>query len=248
MVMYFSRNRATQKKMAKIKEHPTTTIAELQSGVNEIQGRVSEESTTVVAPMSQTECVWYSFIIEQRHQKNDWKTVVKESRCGEFFVEDGSGTCQIDLNDADLIVDADIRTSSSMFDEPNRIERQVLKDFSDRGELKEALVSYNNYRYTETRLEVGDQFYALGYAFVSNNSRPVFRSLKSEPLIVSDKSEFSLLTELGAAGYRSKAICVGCGILSVFVLLFETGAVGPFTIAFSGLVIVVGLLNLLSSR
>ncbi len=95
-----------------IENVPTAKVRSAAQGYVELVGRTQMiEGPLIVSPLSGTTCVWYSYIIEEkvRHRHNGksrsyWRQVEKKTSEDLFLLNDGTGQCVIDPDDADVIV------------------------------------------------------------------------------------------------------------------------------------------------
>ncbi|HEC60584.1 hypothetical protein LCGC14_0440730 [marine sediment metagenome] len=96
-----------------IENTPTAKIRSAVQGYVELNGQTRiMDGPVIVSPLSGKSCVWYRYKIEEKSecQQADGKSVsywrvVKEETSGELFLlEDDTGRCIIDPDDADVIV------------------------------------------------------------------------------------------------------------------------------------------------
>lgn len=96
-----------------IENTPTAKIRSAVQGYVELNGQaLLMDGPVIVSPLSGKACVWYRYKIEEkveRHEANrksisNWQ-VVKQETSGELFLlEDETGRCVIDPDDADVVV------------------------------------------------------------------------------------------------------------------------------------------------
>jgi hypothetical protein len=48
-------------------------------------------------------CLWYSYTVEERDSRNDWKTVDSGESDASFILDDGTGQCVIDVDGAEIL-------------------------------------------------------------------------------------------------------------------------------------------------
>ena len=129
-----------------IENVPTAKIRSASQGYVELSGKAKlMEGPIIVSPLTAKTCVWYSYKIEERanttlgfgRNNSHWR-VVEERRSEDLFLlEDDTGRCVIDPDDADVLV------SHSR----NWHRRHVMP----------------RRRYTEQLIRDGDPLYAIGF-------------------------------------------------------------------------------------
>lgn len=96
-----------------IENTPTAKIRSAVQGYVELNGQTRlMHGPVIVSPLSGKACVWYRYKIEEKseHRQADGKSVsywrvIKQTTSGELFLlEDDTGRCVIDPDDADVIV------------------------------------------------------------------------------------------------------------------------------------------------
>ncbi len=95
-----------------IQNIPTARIRSAPQGYIELIGQAGMmEGPVIFSPLSQTRCVWYAYKIEEktrdysskRHSQTRWRVVKQDSSEEVFLLDDGSGECAIDPDDAQVI-------------------------------------------------------------------------------------------------------------------------------------------------
>jgi hypothetical protein len=96
-----------------IENTPTAKIRSAVQGYVELNGQTQlMDGPVIVSPLSGKSCVWYRYKIEEKseHRQANGKSVsywrvIKQETSGELFLlEDDTGRCVIDPDDADVIV------------------------------------------------------------------------------------------------------------------------------------------------
>jgi len=96
-----------------IENTPTAKIRSAVQGYVELNGQTRlMDGPVIVSPLSGKSCVWYRYKIEEKseHRQANGKSVsywrvIKQATSGELFLlEDDTGRCVIDPDDADVIV------------------------------------------------------------------------------------------------------------------------------------------------
>ena len=96
-MMSFRRARA-------IGDTPTSKIASAAQGYVELVGRGRNNTEfPVLSKLTHLPCLWYRYIVEQRTSNNKWQRV-NSGRSNETFVlEDGTGQCVVDPENAEVL-------------------------------------------------------------------------------------------------------------------------------------------------
>lgn len=96
-----------------IEDVPTSKVRSASQGYVELVGSARMmDGPVIVSPLTQKTCVWYRYKIEEKvttrdsqgRSKTYWKVVKQETSDEIFFLEDETGRCVIDPDDADVIV------------------------------------------------------------------------------------------------------------------------------------------------
>ena len=135
---------------------PTSRLRSAAQGYVELEGRPRVmQGPPIIAPLTKTHCVWWSYRIEERQQsgKNSkWVTVARGRSDDCFELDDGTGKCVVDPDGADVIPGhAQVWYGSSRTPD-------VGPDVG-RGLLR---AGFSRYKYVEERLHAGELLYALG--------------------------------------------------------------------------------------
>lgn len=87
-----------------IRDTPTSRIASAAQGYVELAG-VGQPfgDPPMLSKLSLLPCLWYRYKIEQRDEKNNWKTVDSGETSDCFLLCDDSGSCVIDPESAEII-------------------------------------------------------------------------------------------------------------------------------------------------
>jgi len=190
-----------------IQNTPTSKIGFLKSGFVEVCGKIASTGQKLLAPIKETDCVYYEFKIEEwrkRGKHSSWVTVVKDKQQVPFWIQDETGKALLNLEGAETLFDQDQQLKSyGFFNEstPTTLLDAIASryNYSRRGWIFQKQV-----RYKETILEPNDQIYVLGTARVGINE-PTIQREKGSVLIVADSSETKALKKL-----KFKLIGFGC--------------------------------------
>ncbi|MEW6563698.1 MAG: hypothetical protein AB1400_10815 [Pseudomonadota bacterium] len=87
-----------------VRDTPTSRIASAAQGYVELigQGRRFGEHP-LLAKLSQRPCLWYRYCIEHKNHDGDWRTEENGESEDSLLLEDGSGSCVIDPNGAEIL-------------------------------------------------------------------------------------------------------------------------------------------------
>ncbi|HEY5719064.1 MAG TPA: GIDE domain-containing protein [Gammaproteobacteria bacterium] len=154
-----------------IEDTPTSKIRSAAQGYIELSGIADLlEGTPIVAPLSQLQCVWYRYKIEEQRKRyrkgrteSYWATLESGTSDGLFRLADDTGECVVDPEGAE--VTPSIRQTwygGSHY--PGRappIGRGDGGGFFSRLGIS-ASFGFGHYRYTEERILPATELYAIG--------------------------------------------------------------------------------------
>lgn len=134
-----------------ISDVPTSRIRSAPQGYVELIGTGRNlQGPPIVSPLSGQSCLWFSYRIEERQSygnsgERGWKTIERVSSDGIFSIEDGTGTCIIDPEGAQVIPHVDRRW------------------YGNSANANNGKWMFNaRYRFREQRLESDWPLYAIG--------------------------------------------------------------------------------------
>lgn len=141
-----------------IEDTPTTLLRSAAQGSIEVSGIARLfDGERIFAPLTGRECCWYRYAIERR-QRDDrgrtrWTRVESGVSPHLFMLDDGTGTCAVDPDGANVVpsVRNGWRGNSRI---PPRLSAKPGGFMRLYG---------HEYRYTEELLEIGKPLYALGF-------------------------------------------------------------------------------------
>ena len=143
------------KKARTIEDVPTSKIRSAHQGYVELIGVARQTGQQLVmAPLTNTTCLWYDYQIE-RYQggKNSRWTVIEKGSSEDFFeLYDGTGECLIDPRRSDVLTSTKKRWSGYQRHPAQVPETSLL------GRLRR-----QRYRYTERRIHTDQPVYAIGW-------------------------------------------------------------------------------------
>ena len=135
---------------------PTSRLRSAAQGYVELEGDARlMEGPPIVAPLTLTKCVWWSFRIEEKRQsgKNtNWVTIDRGISDDCFELDDGTGKCVVNPDGAKVIP----RHRLTWYGSTPRPDRSPEMGH---GWLR---LGFSKYRYVEERIDNHDPLYALG--------------------------------------------------------------------------------------
>ena len=147
-----------------IEDTPTSRIRSAAQGYVELMG-VSRwiDGPSIVSPLTTRPCVWYSYRVEQRtrgSKNNHWRTVDSGVSEELFALDDGSASCLVDPEDAEVITD----NRSVWYGNSQRPGRGHVgfKNSVLEGVTSTLLSVGGRYRYTEKWIDAGESIYVVG--------------------------------------------------------------------------------------
>jgi hypothetical protein len=177
IVYFFS---SKQKVIRTLSKLPTKQIGTLKTNeFSRVSGKALNIKKPLIAPLSKRECVFYFIKIEQEKNDEDsssWKTLVKEERIQEFFLENNGDIVIVKPSQnpknylSHLVIDK--KTKSGTFNDPTpQFEALLLKyDIKSEG-----FFGFNkSLRYTEGIIEIGEKITVAGF--------PKWKELKDEQI------------------------------------------------------------------
>ncbi len=146
-----------------MEDTPTSRIRSAAQGYIELSGygRQLQDHTTF-GPLTALPCLWYRFRVEKYEKKagqdnGSWKVISRGISDQNFVIDDGTGTCIIDPEGAEI--------TPSMVDcwKGDTPNPQAARRSEAAGVPSMILSTGSRYRYTEERLLEDDLLYVLGY-------------------------------------------------------------------------------------
>jgi hypothetical protein len=144
-------------------------------GPVEIEGQaVPEEDTgTVTAPFTGSECLAYTYEVEELRssgKNSSWRTLDEGEGGVDFIVEDETGRVRVDPQGANIRLESHTIRVSPGDELPGRIESYLAStdDVDKQDGTLDLMVTElsvgNKQRFTERRLDVGESVYVYGQA------------------------------------------------------------------------------------
>jgi hypothetical protein len=186
---------------------PHSCVGQLHTGLAKSRGKSVPLDKPIVSPLTQTECVFYHFKVEelrtgtsskttQRVSKSPqqlhsgWVTVINDRQAVPCGLQDDTGMAHVDLLDAEMVLTTGKPKESSFFDScPPELQESLKRryDFSTKG-----LLLSKSLRYTETLIRPGDQLFVVGDVEAKAGEPPTFLK-RDHTLVVSDQDEAQVL-------------------------------------------------------
>lgn len=95
---------ANYRRYRAIHDLPTSRIASAAQGYVELYGRADPiPGTPVSSRLSNTACCWYSYEIQEKTQKDNWRTIDSGTSVEHFFLTDETGQCVISPDGAEVL-------------------------------------------------------------------------------------------------------------------------------------------------
>lgn len=137
-----------------IHDTPTSKIRSAAQGFVELEGMADEIKSTIEAPLTGRECVWYRFNIQRKEKsgKNTtWRTIQSGEHPGPILIRDTTGECFINLHRASIY--PAIKTSwYGMSRYPSKLSVERM----------DSLLQFGDYRYQEEIISKNSPLYAMG--------------------------------------------------------------------------------------
>lgn len=177
-IAYFFSNK--QKIIRVLTKLPIKQIGSLK--INEfsrVSGKAVNIENPLIAPFSNRKCVFYTIKIEQEkknRKNNSWKTLIKEEKIQEFFLEKNGDFIIIKPSQnsknylSHLVIDK--KTNSGTFNNPSPKFEKLLKQYNIKSE---SFLGLNKtLRYSEGIIEIGEKITVAGF--------PKWKDLKNSPI------------------------------------------------------------------
>jgi hypothetical protein len=209
-----------QRRGGEVANMRVTSIDKLKPGPAKIKARVCAREDLLTSPMGHHPCVYFRFIVREARgggRQRRVETVIDDAQAIDVVLDDGTGTAEIDLGRAEVVLQATQRQSSGAFKDPP----QELRDLMSRryGKSTNFLFFNRALTYIESFLTDQTRIVVVGEVERRPDGALEFRG-GNVPLIVGDRDDNQLRTP-----YRRKAFwCwISAGVL-VFLTLSLTFA------------------------
>lgn len=134
---------------------PTSKIRSAAQGYVELYGVLQAGAAPLLAPLSNTPCLWWRFKIEEysaSDKRSSWRVVESGSSAAPLLLADGTGECWVHPQGAE------VRPATRQVWQGEQRHPQRV----DAGGILAWLSSGKRYRYNEERLHAGEPLYAIG--------------------------------------------------------------------------------------
>ncbi len=189
-----------------VRNTPTSKIRSMAMGLVEVKGESIPSDRTVKAPISDEDCLFYVYKVEEYQQQGkhkNWVTI-DSGRDGEpFHLDDGTGTVTVDPEGAELEIPWDRNIHLDGGEKPpDYISEFIESNPKIREGSNEAFDIFDNdRRFKEKYVLSGEQVYVFGKAMNRRSEYgeyTVINKDRSTPMfVISDRSEKELREDWG---------------------------------------------------
>jgi hypothetical protein len=161
VIICFMRTFKYRKLARIISDTPTSKIRSAAQGYVELQGVVKPITKSILAPLTQKPCVWYSYTIEEEQstgRSTEWVMIDHHSSCHLFYLEDETGHVAV----YPLASEVTIKNRDRWYTNGIGSSSGGLLGVSLLSSVASSLTG-SRYRYTERRIEEGESITALGF-------------------------------------------------------------------------------------
>ena len=210
-----------------IENIPTYKIRSLAMGLVEVYGKVvSWQGTMLKSPMTNRDCVYYKYTIEEYRKSgkhSHWVTIKKDVGSLHFNLQDETGKVLVNPKGAKIDIPRDFEFKSGFGKDPPISVKQFLKINNLR--FEGSLFGFNKtMRFRESFIEPSDKLYIMGTAgdnpFVDDATTKkgvedvlIQKGKHDKFYYISDKSEHEVLKAL-----KGKVV-FGIGLGSIFIII-----------------------------
>lgn len=216
-----------------VRDTPTQKIRSMSMGTVEVKGDAGVVSQKFQTPITNTECVYYEYKVEEYQSDGDdshWETIDSGKTSEPIGVDDGTGAAVVEVSEAEVeLPDEDYQEKLDGGEEPP----QHIQEFIDQNDnVKEGnnemlTIFDNDRRFTEYYIQPGDHLYVFGYAEEERRedgtSYPVIKDGNAPMFYVTDKTEEYLRNRWG---WTYKAMLLGGIILIPLGYMLMAGMMG----------------------
>lgn len=172
---------------------PISPIGMAAGGYRHVEGTAEAiDGQTVVAPLTGSECVWYSATVEEwtraggaTARRADWQTVRSVTSSAPLLVRDSTGACSVRVFSAEITPrDKSRWTGDSL--EPTDRNPPRLGPQESGPMVQVSGTPTSRFRYTETRIYAGDPITVAGVYHPTRDAAPDLDTLPPDPAIAPD--------------------------------------------------------------
>ncbi len=221
-----------KKQIDTIQQAPLTKVGQLQPGLHKANGTSVAMDKMVVSPLTQAECIFYHFKVEELRtntqsggyknrsgtgklgttQTSTWVPIVNDRQAVACGLQDETGTAKLDLLGAEMILSSGKPVESNFLKScPPELAENLKRryDVSTQG-----MIFNKSLRFTEMIIRPGDKLFVVGDVENQPGQPPTFVK-RANPFVISDRDEAGVLQHFRRSiigGY------VGIGLVSVIGL------------------------------
>lgn len=215
-----------------IENIPTSKIRSIAMGLVEIYGEIVPwQDTTLKSPMTNRDCVYYKYSIEEYHRSgkhSHWVTIKKDMGSIHFNLKDETGMVLVNPKGAKIDIPRDFEFKSGFGKDPPKSVQRFLKINNLR--FEGSLFGFNKtMRFRESFIEPFDKLYIMGTAddnpFVDDATTKkgvedvlIQKGKHDKFYYISDKSEREVLKALKGKvvfGIGLGSICIIIGLMGI---------------------------------
>lgn len=201
-VYYFSKKNVIIRTLSKIPHKPASSLK--TNELSKVTGKALHVKEPLIAPYTNRKCVFYQIIIEQKvstGKSSHWKTLVKEERFQDFFIQTKSDFVIIKPQEHPknyiCYLVKDKNQSSGAFNDPTP---QLQSIFNRYNINSQTFLGFNKrLRYKEGIIEIGEEITVAGIAKWKTLSEPfpeypyskivTLESVEKQKIIITDLPE-----------------------------------------------------------
>ncbi len=186
-----------------------SSIGLLKKGYQKIKGNIRNVDPLLKSPLSDIECVYYKFFVQEVRRSGatetfDWETFLSDEKGKRFAVEDESGRAIIEVDSSSMDLICDVKAKSGIVNKPTEQMVMALEKY-DQGYR----AATQRLRYFESYLVDGDEVFVLGEVVDFDREIPVFRKGR-KPYIITDRDQEEYITT-----YSRKVMLYSFSIIAI---------------------------------
>lgn len=215
-----------------IRNTGTETVRSIAVGRTEIQGIARVPGPSLARPISEGECLYAHYRVDEEREGNDddttWATLAHDTWVMDFLVDDGTGTVRVEPE-----IDATFEISddhTSWIEIPaGREEPPRIAVFLEQVAGVEPTTTRTR-RYYEEVIPPGERVYVLGGAVPRQHGREhaaeelvISRDDASGQFVISDNTQGELTSELSRRAPMLIALGLALSAVSLYFILVQLG-------------------------
>ena len=202
-----------------IKNTPRSTVRSIAMGRTELHGTI-KANKPLRAPLTGSKCVAYTYKIEEHHHDDDgsdWHTVKQGSDQATASLKDDTGTVTVNLNGVSIEQGTTWQEDNSTWDDPpENLEKHLEQLDVDH----EGWFGLNKrMRYTETRINQGDQVYLLGTARDNPDVEDGTATNSTDDIIIEEANNQFMIATGNESSLRSSKKWTAFGLVALSAVL-----------------------------